>query len=67
MKCPHCQANMIRESRDGDPMIANRGLILKDDHIVMICPKCGGNVALGQTLTKAVQQTAILFFRRQPK
>lgn len=64
MMCPHCNANLERASRTGEAMIANRGLIVKSDHLIAICPRCKGDVPLNQTIHKAVQQAAVLFFRR---
>lgn len=63
MNCPHCHANLVRAGRDGDPVIANRGLIIKSDCLIAICPRCKGDVVLNQTLHKAVQQSVVLFFR----
>lgn len=64
MNCPHCGTNLLRESNGGDAMIRTSGLVLKAASLVAICPKCKGDVPFSQTLHKAVQDKAILFFRK---
>lgn len=63
MNCPHCRTNLLRASRSGDAMLKTSGLIFKSDSLTAICPKCGQDVPFSQTLTKAVQDRAILFFK----
>ena len=64
MNCPHCGTNLLRESRDGDAMLRTNGLVLKAESITAICPKCKSDVPFSQTMTKAVQDRAILFFKK---
>lgn len=45
-------------------MLRNRGLVLRDDALSLVCPRCKGDVPLNPTLSKAVQNRLILFFRR---
>lgn len=45
-------------------MLRNRGLVLRDDAISLVCPRCKGDVTLNPTLGKALQNRLILFFRR---
>lgn len=64
MNCPKCGTNLIRESRGGDTMVSTRGLVFKASSIVAICPHCKADVPFSQTLTKALQATTVLFFRK---
>lgn len=64
MNCPHCGTNLLRESHSGDAMISNRGLVFKSESLVFVCPKCKGDVPASQTITKALQDKAILFFKK---
>lgn len=64
MRCPHCQTELLRTSASGHPMLRNRGLVLREDHLIAVCPRCKGDVILNQTLSKALQNRLILFFRR---
>ena len=63
MNCPRCGTNLLRESRGGDAMIRTSGLVLKSASLVAICPKCKADVHFSQTLTKALQDRTVLFFK----
>ena len=54
MKCPHCQAQMGQISKGGEPMVRLRGLVLKAESVNAICPKCKGDVPMGQEMRKAL-------------
>lgn len=64
MNCPKCGTNLIRVSRDGDTLVSARGFVLKSDSIAAICPHCKADVPFSQTLTKALQDLTILFFKK---
>ena len=64
MNCPKCGTNLIRSSRDGDPMVSTRGLVLKASSVVVICPHCKADVPFSQTMTKAIQARTVLFFKK---
>jgi endogenous inhibitor of DNA gyrase (YacG/DUF329 family) len=62
--CPECGANVVHRTPTGDTMLRGRGLVLKADSLALVCPRCKSDVPLSQTATKAVQDCAVLFFRR---
>lgn len=64
LRCSSCHAELLRTSDSGHPMLRNRGLVLHEDHLSLVCPRCKGDVPLNPTLSKAVQNRLILFFRR---
>lgn len=64
MVCPQCAANIVQKNDMGETVLRTRGIILKSDRLSLICPKCKGDVPMSQTLTKALQDVAILFFKR---
>ena len=64
MKCPACQANLGQLSAGGEPMVRTRGVILKADGVVVVCPKCKGDVAISPDFAKAMQSRMVVFFRR---
>jgi uncharacterized protein YbaR (Trm112 family) len=54
MTCPHCRAQLTQRNRVGEGLIRNRGIVIKADGPVLICPKCRGNVRFDpQILTLA--------------
>ena len=63
MNCPKCGTNLLRESKSGDAMLKNSGLILKANSLVAVCPHCKADVPFSQTMTQAVHDRAILFFK----
>lgn len=64
MNCPQCGTNLIRKSSGGDPMVSTRGLVLKAASVVAICPHCKADVPFSQTVTKALQDRTVLFFKK---
>lgn len=62
MKCPTCQATLGKVSAGGDPMLRTRGLVLKAEGLIAMCPKCGGDVPATGELRKAL----ILFLTKAP-
>jgi len=62
--CGHCSANLKQENRKGETLLRNRGVILKSDGLVFVCPKCKGDVRLtGEMLGKIKEK--ILFFKQK--
>ncbi len=62
MRCPHCQATLGQVSAGGDPMLRTRGLVLKAEGVVAVCPKCRGDVPASGEFRKAL----ILFLTKPP-
>ena len=56
MKCPACAANLGRLNAAGEPLIRNRGLVLKAEGVVALCPRCGKDVPFTAEIAKALQQ-----------
>lgn len=70
MRCPGCNAQLGHITAAGEPMIRNRGLVLKAEGIVAVCPRCKGDVPFTADLAKALQSRIVLFFSppgRPPK
>lgn len=66
MMCPACRANLGRITARGEPMIRNKGLILKADGIVALCPKCGADVPFTAEITRALNRGAPWLLPRGP-
>jgi uncharacterized protein YbaR (Trm112 family) len=66
MQCPHCREDLARITADGDPMLRTRGLLFKGGSLVLVCPKCKGDVRPGADLMKALQNVSVLFFKSPP-
>jgi len=64
MRCGNCGANLQHENPGGEPLLRNKGLVLKSSGLVVICPKCKSDVPLSPDWMKALQNAAVLFFRR---
>jgi uncharacterized protein with PIN domain len=64
MRCPKCQASLGQINAAGEPMVRTRGLVLKADGVVAICPKCKGSVPMSPDFAKAMQQRMVVFIRR---
>lgn len=64
MICPKCQARLTHRNRNGDAMIRTKGLVLKADGAVAICPKCAADVKFNLDLLKVLPT---LLFRHQPR
>lgn len=62
MRCPKCQAQLGHVSASGDPMLRTRGLVLKAEGVIAVCPKCRADVPATGELRKAL----ILFLTRPP-
>jgi len=45
-------------------MVRTRGVILKADGVVVVCPKCKSDVAISPDFAKAMQTRIVLLFRR---
>lgn len=65
MKCPGCGENLGRLSRAGEPMVRNKGLILKATGVAVVCPKCSGSVPIGGEMAKALSARLLLVFNRK--
>lgn len=63
MICPSCKANLVKLNNAGEPMIRGKGLVLKADHVAMICPKCSGDVRLSGSDARAVANRILLIFK----
>jgi hypothetical protein len=61
VKC-RCGAHLLHQNRLGEPIVRNKGIVLKADGIVLVCPKCGGDVPFSPDLAKAMQNSLVLFF-----
>lgn len=61
MKC-RCGANLIQQNALGQPLIRNKGIVLKAEGIVLVCPKCRSDVPFSPDLAKAFQSSLVLFF-----
>ncbi len=66
MICPSCQAHLGHMNKDGEPMVRNRGLVFKADGVVVVCPKCKGDVPMTTDFAKALTDRLVLFIRKQP-
>lgn len=62
MRCP-CGENMVRLSRDREPMLRAKGLVLKANGVAAICPKCSADVPIAGELAKALSSRLLLVFR----
>jgi hypothetical protein len=62
MRCPTCQTGLVRETRNGQTMLKNRGLLIKGGQLVMVCPKCKGDVHPTPDVMRTLQAAAVLFF-----
>lgn len=67
MMCPHCQAQLGKLNCDQEPMLRNKGIVLKADHVALICPKCGKDVRVDGQMAKALSARLLLVFRDQPR
>ena len=63
MMCPHCQAQLGKLNSDQEPMLRNKGIVLKASHVALICPKCGHDVPLAGEMAKALSARILLIFR----
>lgn len=60
MNCPACAANLGKINGKGEPMVRGRGLVLKADGAVMLCPKCGGDVQFTREIATALNSRLFL-------
>lgn len=61
MNCPNCGTLMGHLNKAGEPIVRNRALVLKADGVVMVCPRCKGDVDLPPDFAKALSARLILF------
>jgi hypothetical protein len=54
MTCPKCKAVLTHRNRDGNAMIRTKGLVMKADGPVAICPKCTADVKINMDLLKVL-------------
>lgn len=63
MKCPACLTQLVRAGKNGDPLVSTRGLLIKGGCLLLICPKCKGDVRPSPDVLKAL--SAVLIFTRE--
>jgi hypothetical protein len=45
MRCRHCDAELTAQTPNGEPLIRNRGIVLKPTGAAVLrCPRCRGEV-----------------------
>lgn len=66
MICPHCHAELTRNNARGEPVIRNRGIVMKSDGLALVCPKCKGDVPPSPEAMQLLHRYAVLFFRPPP-
>lgn len=66
MKC-RCGAQLGHVNDSGEPTVRMRGVVLKAEGAVAICPRCRGDVPFTADLAKALQNRLALFFTGEPK
>jgi Zn-finger nucleic acid-binding protein len=44
VRCPGCQASLAHQNAAGEPLLRMRGLVLKAQGVVAMCPACRGDV-----------------------
>lgn len=64
MICPHCKANLTQRNGSGEPLLRNRGLVIKSTGLALVCPKCSGDVPFSPDAMSAVHQVAVLFLQK---
>lgn len=64
MKCPSCAAQLGQINAAGEPIIRNRGMILKAAGVSVVCPKCKADVPVVGELAKAMSARLLLVFAR---
>ncbi|HWY23515.1 MAG TPA: hypothetical protein VNX47_01265 [Nevskia sp.] len=62
MKCPACDYQLVTETSTGHPIVRNRGILIKAGALVLICPKCKGDVAPSQEVMKTLRHVSLLYF-----
>jgi hypothetical protein len=45
MQCPSCKSVLTQRNRFGEPIVRNRGIVLKSSGVYLVCPKCRADVA----------------------
>lgn len=63
MKCPHCHEPLTKATATGGVMLRTRGVVFKSGGMLVVCPKCKGDVQPTADLMKALQNVAVLFFK----
>lgn len=62
MKCPGCNTDLVRTTKNGGVMLHNRGILLKAGCLVFRCPTCKSDVSPPPEVMKTFQQAVVLFF-----
>jgi hypothetical protein len=62
MGCPKCRAALIQRNAEGEPILRNRGLVLKATGWVALCPRCRAEVPFSPDALRAVP---LVLIRRQ--
>lgn len=67
MTCPGCGAVLGKLNAAGEPMLRMRGLVLKTEGVVALCPKCGRDVPVAGEMARAIQHRFMLVRRERPE
>lgn len=62
MRCPHCSAQLAQINNRGEPMLRNRGLVLRAEGVAAVCPKCKHDVPVAGEMAKALSARLLLVF-----
>lgn len=65
MRC-RCGAELGHLNKSGEPTVRMRGVVLKAQGAVAICPKCSADVPFTADLAKALSNRLALFFTGEP-
>ncbi|HET7674200.1 MAG TPA: hypothetical protein VFL54_01625 [Gammaproteobacteria bacterium] len=65
MNCPHCEANLKQRNSKGETLLRTRGIVLKADRLVAVCPKCKGDVPVSPEMMQKMHSSVVLFFRNR--
>jgi hypothetical protein len=66
MICQSCKSSLGHVNREGEPIVRNRGLVFKAEGVVMVCPKCKGDVPMTVDFAKALSGRLALFISKRP-
>lgn len=66
MICPACHANLNRRGAGGDTLLKARGVVVRANGVILICPRCKADVPMGPEEMQRLHKSAVLFFRGSP-
>jgi hypothetical protein len=67
VKCGGCRAELGHINAQGEPMMRTRGLILKAEGVVAVCPKCKADVPLSGEMRKALSARLLVVVPKETK